>query len=448
MATRLSHVIAPERREEFAAGGHRLSSFFPHSLRVVPKAGPDAQLLAERMTGSSDPDRHWEILLHAEPPTIDEFPPDLFFDDDLVWHQQQLGLPGHIASVNAVLDGEDVWSTGHVSDVVQRIALRREHKTRIDTVFGGWHDMLLNGLLWFAAERGARRVYVPRAPLAIANTGRRRWVKPELFERIYDRDVNRLYGAQSSGDWWRVDVEANRERIVAPVLRRETRSRSRIVCLCHDVEGGLGHVGVDDALAAHADRTWRASVAEMLRIEGEHGARATYNVVGRLLPQVRPEIEDGGHCLAFHSFDHRLEADSQLERCRSLDYRLKGYRAPRSLITPELTDERLLFHNFEWLAASPNRIGVTAPVLQRRIVRVPVDFDDFSLYDEHVDYADWQKRTLATIEARDVTVFSLHDCYADLWLPRYDELLARVSSLAELWTVDDLAADATLAAAE
>ena len=41
----------------------------------------------------------------------------------------------------------------------------------------------------------------------------------------------------------------------------------------------------------------------------------------------------------------------QLPRCREVDYRIKGYRPPRSQITPELSDRNLLFHNFEWLAS-------------------------------------------------------------------------------------------------
>ncbi len=65
----------------------------------------------------------------------------------------------------------------------------------------------------------------------------------------------------------------------------------------------------------------------------------TYNVVGTLLDGVRDRIEAGGHAVAFHSFDHGDGLD-QLHRCREVDYRLKGYRLPRSQPTPETTDTR------------------------------------------------------------------------------------------------------------
>jgi hypothetical protein len=81
-------------------------------------------------------------------------------------------------------------------------------------------------------------------------------------------------------------------------------------------------------------------------------------------------------------------------------------------------------------------------------VRVPVDLDDFDLYETSLDFVSWQERALALVASRDVTVISLHDCYADRWLPQYDDFLARVSAVAAPWTIDELAADVTLAAAE
>ena len=117
----------------------------------------------------------------------------------------------------------------------------------------------------------------------------------------------------------------------------------------------------------------------MLAVEASAGVRVTYNVVGQILPEVREQIESGGHALAFHSFDHRRDGD-QLRRCREVDYRLKGYRLPRSEPTPETTDEQLAFHNFEWLASSAHSLGLESPQLQNRVVRLPVALDDFPLY--------------------------------------------------------------------
>jgi len=33
---------------------------------------------------------------------------------------------------------------------------------------------------------------------------------------------------------------------------------------------------------------------------------ATYNVMGAILEDVREQIVNGGHCLAFHSYDHKV----------------------------------------------------------------------------------------------------------------------------------------------
>ena len=49
--------------------------------------------------------------------------------------------------------------------------------------------------------------------------------------------------------------------------------------------------------------------------------------------------------------------------------------------------------------------------------------------------------------ARDVLVFSLHDCYAPAWLPHYPRLLSVLHDLGELKTLDQLAAEVTLASA-
>jgi hypothetical protein len=425
------------------------------------------------MCGETRPDRMWEIVLYADESLLGEFPRELFFDDGLVWHQQQFGLPGQLATADVVLAGRELWSMAHVADIVQRIGRRREHKTRIEKVFAGWHDMLLNGLLAFAVERGVERVHLPTAKLAIANTDPARDKGPELFERLYDRDVNRLFRTTRSGAWWTLDVAENEDRLVAPALRRRQISRPRTVCICHDIESGLGHVGIDASLVDLANGTWRESLERMLAVERAVGVTATYNVLGLLLSEVRAEIERDGHCLGFHSYDHRIGRSQrvpprlyrfvdgagggrlgflaggldQLARCRQLDYRIKGYRPPRSRITAELRDERPLHHNFEWLASSSHSLHTPNPVLRNGIVNVPVHLDDFDLYRRRLTFEAWQAEVLAKIESHDVAVVSLHDCYAHLWLPEYRGFLERVAAIAQPRTLDQLAAEVTLAAA-
>ena len=115
--SRVAHRIGRERRDEFVARGFRPGSVFPHTLRFLPKAGPDGYKIAERMLGRVDPDELWEIVLYADPSLVAEFPADVFFDDDLVWHQQQLGLPGQVATANVVLRGNRAgrWCTSPTS---------------------------------------------------------------------------------------------------------------------------------------------------------------------------------------------------------------------------------------------------------------------------------------------------------------------------------------------
>jgi hypothetical protein len=287
---------------------------------------------------------------------------------------------------------------------------------------------------------------LPTAELARTHTDPMRTVGDELFERVYDRAVLRLFRPERAAGWWAVDVSAHADRVVRPDLRVEALRLGKTICLCHDVEAGRGHVGVDEELVRLAERDWCANVAAMLAAEQDAGVRATYNVVGSLLPEVRAEIETDGHCLAFHSFDHG-DGD-QLARCRDVDYRLKGYRVPRSRLTSELRADPLLFHNFEWLASSFWSLGTAEPTLRDGLVRLPIHFDDFPLYDRGIAYAEWETDALARIAEHEWTVLSLHDCYAHLWRDGYARFLDRIARLGELRTLDEVAAAVTLAASE
>jgi peptidoglycan/xylan/chitin deacetylase (PgdA/CDA1 family) len=445
-----TRVFGPELREGFVAKGHRANRFFPHSVLHLPKAGPDGYKLAQHMCGTRDPSSLWEIVLYADEATLAEFPRDLFFDRELVWHEQHFGWSGQIATANVVVRGEEVFSMAHVSDVVQRIARRRDHKTRIERRFGGWHDMLLNALVSFAAERGVARVHLPTAALALRHTDPKRTVQPELFERVYDRDVRRLLRVRRAGDWWVLHVTGNRDLIVPPRIGARKLPDRRVVAVSHDIEAGLGHRPEDPGFARRADAFWRRHLSQILRVEREAGVRATYNVVGLLLDDVREEIEADGHCIAFHSFDHAANgspAGDQLGRCRRVDYRLKGYRPPRSRLTEELSNANLLFHNFEWLASSRLSLRAREPRLLSGLVRIPVHLDDFGLYRGKLDFEAWQRAALAEIAANPVAVVSLHDCYAPMWIDRYRGFLEKVRALAPLATLDEISARTTLAAA-
>jgi len=450
--------LGTERLDELVAAGHRRRDVFPHRTLFLPRPGPDGYRLAKAMLGVTDPAAMRELVLYATGRSLDGLPGEVFFDDEVVWHRQQLGLPGQIATADVVLGRDELWSMAHVADVVQRIGRRRALKTQVEKRFSGWNDLVLNALLALAAELGLARVHTPVADFQRRHTDPARNPEPELFDRVYDRAVQRLYRTERDGRWWTIDVAANRDRLVVPDRRTERLVRPKTICVSHDVEAGLGHAEVDPAFARQADREWPGPVERMLAVETAAGVRTTYNVVGVLMADVRAEIERGGHAVAFHSYDHRVgrfrlpralrarTGFDQLARCRRLDYRLKGYRPPRSWITRDLRDEQLLFHNFEWLSSSPESLGLDAPALSHGVVRLPVHLDDAPLFRRLVDLDGWVGQALAIAAARDVSVITTHDCYGSLWLDRYPDLLRRLGELGELRTLDDVAADLTLTA--
>jgi peptidoglycan/xylan/chitin deacetylase (PgdA/CDA1 family) len=463
--------LTPDRAEEFAAKGYRRRHFFPHRIYYLPKCGPDGFRIAASMCGESDPSRLWELVLYADDQLVERFPRELFFDDELIWHRQQFGRPGQVATANLVLDGPVLRSMVHISDLVQRIARRPEHRTLIDNSFKGWPHMLLNGVMSFAIERGVRTVQTPTAELAIDSTDPARTVGRELFERVYDRTVEELLPARREGLWWTIDVDEARRRVVVPDRRTEPLPSGRTICVCHDIEHGLGHTRSDPAFAVAAHEASPRGVRRMLAVEAEAGCPATYNVLGLLFNDVRDQVEDGGHALAFHSYDHEVEraprlvdrlyrlfdrgsraapgvaapSSRQLRKCRELDYRVKGYRPPQSRIGPELSDANLCFHNFEWLASGGPSLGFEQPRLVNGLVKIPILVDDFDLYRGRMPYERWEDLVIETLERHDVGTVCLHDCYAPFWSAGYPRLVERVQELGRLVTMDELAAEVTLA---
>lgn len=437
--------ITAARADEALAKGYQRRHFFPHRLYFLPKCGPDGFKLAEAMCGTADPAACWEIVLYADPALLDGLPPALFFDDDLIWHQQHFGRPGQVASADLVVDGDTIHTMAHVSDLVQRIGRRRAHLTRVEKRFRGWHHMLLNGIATFALERGATRVLTPTAAWARHHTDRARAVQPELFERLYDRNLRTRFPRATPGErWWAIDAADLAAGCVRAEPGAEPLGRERTICLFHDIERGLGHRDVDPAFAAAADRDAPAHLEAMLAIERAAGVRATYDVVGILLAELRERIAAGGHCLAFHSYDHAPAGQDrgQLRACRAVDYRIKGYRVPRSELTEELGDAALCRHNFEWLASASRTLGgITEPAMWNGLVRIPIIKDDFPLHTGRLRYAEWEARILDRVRAHPFTAIGLHDCYAAAWLPHYERFLATLRALGTLRTADEVASD-------
>jgi hypothetical protein len=463
--------ITQERVEEFIQKGCPRRFFFPHTIYYIPKCGPDGYRLADRMSGVRDANRLWEVILYATHPVIDEFPEDLFFDNDLIWHEQQFGKAGQVATANLVLAGNTLYTMVHISDLVQRISRQRAYKTRIENRFKGWPYMLLNAIMNFALERHVTSIYSPTSDLAIANTDHSRSVKRELFEGVYDRAVSRHFRAIKRGQWWVVDVNDNADRAIIPERKQEPIESERTICLCHDIERGLGHLDTDPEFAQFANAASPRALDEILRIEDEMNVKATYHVLGCILQEVRIGIEMGGHCIAFHSYDHAIDGippgsgfyhtlkkmllaftpwktwdrdAGQLAKCRQIDYKLKGYRPPRSQITAELGDANLCYHNFEWIASSVTSLGIRVPTMENRIVKIPVLFDEHDLFMRKMTYDEWEQKAIAIIQENDFVAFCLHDCYAHLWLPRYRRFLEQIKGLGKFKTLNGVAGEVIL----
>lgn len=432
-----------EKQDDFLKRGYKQRHFFPHRIYYVPKCGPDGVKQAYRMCGESDPNKQWEVLLYASSPLIDEFPEELFFDDDLIWHQQQFGKIGQIAYACLVVKGGSLCGFGYVSDLVQRISRRKDYKTRIVKNFRGWPYMLFNSIMNFAIENNIKTIYSPTSDFAMENTDPKRHVQRELFERAYDRAVYKHFLAIKEGKWWVIDVSNNRDRIIIPEKKREIIENGKTICLCHDIERGLGHIDVDPKFAELVNKTSHNSLEEMLRIEKGMNVKATYNIVGCILNDVREKIEIDGHCIAFHSFDHS-SAGGQLYRCKDLDSRIKGYRTPRSELTPELTDEKLCFNNFEWLASSAYSFGFNEPIMENRIVKIPILFDDYDLYKKNISFEVWEEKAISQIKENDFVAFGLHDCYGEFWLPHYKEFLKKIKGSGVIKTMNEVSTETIL----
>lgn len=438
----LFRYISPDRKAEFFNRGFKERNFFPHKTYYLPKPGPDGFKVACRIFGEIDPSDMVEIVIYASNQVLEEFPDDLFFDDDLVWHQQQFGKGGQIATSSLLIAGRNLYSMIHLSDVVQRISRRREYKTRIENRFKGWPVLLLNSILNFAWENNLENIFTPTSELALEHSNKKGHTKIDLFERIYDLSVDRYYKVQKTERWWKINLLENKDKLVFPEKKHEVVKKEKTICLAHDIEAGIGHVGFDSELVEVANRNHKKYLKEILEIEEYLGIPVTYNIVGKIFIEVKEQIirlrKKGGYCLAFHSFDHNIKK-AQLYKCKDVDYRIKGYRPPQSKITRELSASKLAFNNFEWLASSAYSLQIKEPKSESGMVKIPILFDDYSMYKDKISYVEWEDRVLKIIEENEFIAFCLHDCYAHYWLPYYKSFLSKIYWMGKFKTFNRVA---------
>lgn len=423
---------------EFVKKGFAARKVFPHRADVIRKHYPDTLLQFERRGMAQSElraSRLCQLNLYSD--HLAGLPDQLFTDTALNWHNQQLGEKGLIAAAGLAIQDSALMVTLMQSDLCQQLFRHAEFKLSCRTVvekrFTYWYRLLFNAILDFAMENGITAVYSPTAEWIQGAT--KRLVQPELFQRIYNTPGRFYIGhrvTRQRAEYWEIPMRENADRVVrlTPASVPPPPAGRRI-CIFHDTEEN-----VDTAIPAEE---CRRNLTAMLSIEKEFGCCTTYTVLGNLLRRSRDEIRAAGpHCLAFHSYDHDLSAANQLERCRTVDLQVKGYRTPRSVITPELSDDRLSYYNFEWLASSGRSLGHSAITLENGIVKIPISTDDYSIATGRIDFPEWRRRLLDSAADSSLLAFGLHDCYAGCWLDAYPSLLESLAALGTFVTADEL----------
>ena len=140
--------------------------------------------------------------------------------------------------------------------------------------------MLMNSVMNFAVERNIRKVYSPTTDLVMTCTDPTGPIKRELYDRVYDRTVLQHFRTVRKGKWWVIDVTKNRDKMVIPERKEEIIDMEKTICICHDIEKGLGHLDTDSDFVKVTDEVSSISIDEMMAIEKENGIKATYNVLG------------------------------------------------------------------------------------------------------------------------------------------------------------------------
>jgi peptidoglycan/xylan/chitin deacetylase (PgdA/CDA1 family) len=432
--------------EAWLAKGLPRRSYFAHEVAWLTKQYPDTFLQLERRGIGEDAVKGgaaYQLNLYAL--DVEGFPDELFSDPTVNWHRQQLGRKGLVAAAGLYEQDGGLFVTLMQSDLCQQIfrhpALRQRCKTRLDNRFGDWPTLLFNAVLDFALARRLGVVFTPTAAQIL--TGIKRAVDPALFRRIYDEPPRRYswrLARIGGAEYWAVPLADARDRVVAleAAASLDPTPRGRpTICLFHDTEAD-----VDTTVPR---QQCHANLVRMLATEAERGVRATYNLLGTLFAETQVMVAAHGHALGFHTYDHALDGVDQLPRVRRLDLQVRGYRPARSLLTPELSDYRLSYFNFEWLLCSARTLGFDGCRIEGGIVKIPVHLDDYRLHTGEMTYPVWMESLRHLLATHPFVAIGLHDCYGHHWLDRFDELLVELCTAGTLKTCDDVADEVFLA---
>lgn len=469
------HEITEERKPEFVARGYKGRHFFPHRCYVLPRALPEQVRVGARAWGIGDHDALFSLLLYADQQWAGRFPQDLFFDRQVMIHREHHGLTGLTATAHLYIDGDRLCTDEHQSDLVQRIHLRREHKSQVEKRFGTWHHMLLNSILNFAVMKGLREIHLPNAR-RVMNSYIGKAVNPELFVRLYDNNINRHFDAKQQGDTWVIDVQQHRDKLVPLEPRDEPVDEPRpAVCIVHDL----------------AEQTPAAAkvLERVLAIEQVGHVQATYNLPVSMMKAHQQRLEAAGHAVGFmghtagpyrcrqtpaheesapmatltrgvRTADYFLRKALRikpgrvptttvmrsalinrlrrcvgipavlypLSDCRRADYYLKGYRQTTHDRDAGLSDEQLRHHHFEWLLTEGSGED-TGFADKRGLLKFPV----IPMPGDEPTHAIEQ-----ALERGSVVALSLPISGQPGWLEAYAQRLEQMQGMAEIRTIQSV----------
>ena len=216
-----------------------------------------------------------------------------------------------------------------------------------------------------------------------------------------------------------------------PSAEPRTTGRSKTVCICHDIERGLGHVDADPAFARRAEQNARRAI---WRRCGRSKPRPACegDLLRRRLAAVGgpgwPSRATGTH---WRSTPSTTGSDrDQLQRCREVDYRIKGYRPPRSADHRGAHRQRTCSSTTSsgWRA----RRGPSAsrsPQMRAGLVRLPIALDDFPMYTGPVRYEEWEQPGARSRSQRATSPRSAFTTATRHWLPRYRRFLEQLQEI-------------------
>ena len=420
-------LIDSSRRNEFIKRGHDKKYFFPHKFYYLPKSGPDGIQAADFLLGNITSNHYVEVVLYALPPLLDKFPQDLFFDKKLVWHQQHYYLPGHIATADFVVFNNTIYLLTYLSDTVQRIACYPQYQSSIKRRFKGWLRCLINAVLNYAVENKINTIYSPRADFRIQFTDPDREVKLPFFQRIYDQTLLKTLNITKEGNWWRIDLDKNLDKIILANKVDETLENKKIISLSHDIDSAI-------------DKETLNTIAQM---EKDSGIKANYHIPIAPLNDLRQVVESQNHSCSFiaeNDFFHK-ESENALPKCRKIDYRVKGVKKSQYLQEGLLNDDSLKCHNFEWIVIPSSELNANSSTFEKGLIKIPIHIHQDAFGSKQQDFTRWEEAVHHHLKTNTLTVIDFPIDLVSDNLDAYKQLLREISQLGSVKTFDEISAE-------